>query len=187
MPTTPRGYDYPDYGDAANFPAQQQAFATDVDTDVQAIVDDQDDALTNSPTARVSASANQSIAISTDTYATFATEDFDNAAMGNLGVNNDRLTFTATGIYLIEAEVNFVQNGNATTNGRQVVIVTNLGNEIAWNSRRGAQSLDSEVSLRMPYRVGALPDFVRVRVRHNSGAAVNISARSLTATKVADI
>lgn len=181
---TPRGYTYPLYSDPADFPADIQNFAQDVDVDVAALVASQATALA-APSARVSATANQSIAVSTNVFATFATEDYDNAAMANLGVNNDRITFTSTGLYLIHAEANFVQNGNATTNGRRIVIFTNLGNEIAWESRRGAQSMDTEVSLIMPYNVAVVGDFVRMQVRHNSGAAVNISARSLSATKVA--
>lgn len=182
---TPRGYPYPLYTEANNFPAQDQALATAIDTDVDAQLDRITTALT-APSVRVSATANQLIAISTDTFVTFATEDFDNAAMGNLGVNNDRITFTQTGIYLVSAEVNFVQNGNATTNGRQVVLVSSALNEVAWNSRRGASNLDTEITCPILYRVVAPGDFMRVRVRHNSGAAVNVSARSLSATKVSD-
>lgn len=182
---TPRGFTYPLYGDLANFPAQIQDFAQDVDLDVAAQAAEITADL-NRPSARVSATANQSIAVSTDTFATFATEDYDNAAMGNLGVNNDRLTFTSTGIYLLCAEVNFSFNGNATVNGREVVIVTNLGNEVAWDTKRGAQSADTEFSITYLHRITVIGDFVRMRVRQNSGAALNISARSLSATKVAD-
>lgn len=180
---TPRGYTYPLYGDVNNFPAQIQNFAEDVDLDVAALVAGQTTAL-NAPSARVSASANQNIAVSTDTFVTFATEEYDNAAMANLGVNNDRLTFTSVGLYLIHAEANFASNGNATVNGRSGVIVTNLGNEIDWHSSRGAQSMDTELSMTFPYFVSVVGDFVRFRVRQDSGAALNINARSMSATKV---
>ena len=180
---TPRGYAYPLYTDPANATAQIAAFATAVDTDVQAQANRISGAL-NYPSVRISATANQSIAISTDTYATFATEDYDNDSMANLGVNNDRITFTTAGIYLVSAEVNFVNNLNATTNGRAVVLVSSTLNEIAWNSLRGTTAADTEETL--PYLHQATAgEFLRVRVRHNSGAAVNISARSLSATRVA--
>lgn len=181
---TPRGYTYPLLADAANFPAQIQDFAQDVDLDVAARVTATTAAL-NAPSARISASANQSIPVSTQTFATFATEEYDNAAMGNLGVNNDRLTFTSTGLYLIHAEVNWSSNGNATVNGRLVTIFTNLGNEIARHTTRGAQTMDSEMSLTYLYPVTVVGDFVRMRVFQDSGAALNISARSMSATKVA--
>lgn len=180
---TPRGYPYPVYTDVANPTVQIGNFATAVDTDVQAQAARITAAL-NRPSVRVTATANQSITANTDTFATFATEVYDNDSMGNLGVNNDRITFTTAGIYLVTAEVNFVQNGNATTNGRQVVLVHSTQNEVAWTSRRGAQSIDTEETLAYLISVAAAT-FIRVRVRHNSGAAVNISARSLSATRVA--
>lgn len=183
--TTPRGYDYPLYTDPANPPANIQTFATDVDTDVATLVARQTAAL-NRASARVSATANQAIAANTDTFATFATEEYDNAAMANLGVNNDRLTFTETGVYLVTAEVNFASNGNATVNGRSVKFVPNLSANKGYDSRRGAQNMDTEVTSTMLYQCVTIGDFIRVQVRQESGAALNISARSFSATKVAD-
>lgn len=182
---TPRGYTYPLYGDLANFPAQMQDFATDVDTDVQALVDRQTDAL-NRASARVSETANQNIAANTNVFLTFSTEEYDNASMANLGVNNDRLTFTETGIYLVTAEVNFASNGNATVGGRLMMIVPNLSAEKGHDTRRGAQSMDTEMTTTILLQVVTVGDFVRVRVHQNSGAALNVSARSFSATKVAD-
>ena len=182
---TPRGYTYPTYGDPANPPAQIQDFAQDVDTDVATLVARRTAAL-NRPSARVSASANQAIAQNTNVFATFATEEYDNAAMANLGVNNDRLTFTETGIYLVTAEVNFSSNGNATVNGRSLILVANLFGNLAHDSRRGAQNMDTEMTTTALYRVITVGDFIRVEVRQESGAALNISARSFSATKVAD-
>lgn len=180
---TPRGYTYPLYTDAANFPAQIQDFAQDVDLDVAALVTRIGDAL-QSESARISATANQSIAVSTDTFATFAVEDYDNAAMANLGVNNDRITLTANGIYLIHADVNWTPNGNATLNGRRIDIVSSPGGLQSRDSRRGALALDTETNCAALYE-GVVGDFIRVQVRQNSGAACNISARSLSVTKVA--
>lgn len=182
---TPRGYTYPLYSDLNDFPAAMQDFATDVDTDVQAIVTSANTALTASPSVRVSASANQAIAANTNVTVTWATEEYDNAAMGNLGVNNDRLTFTSTGIYLISAEVNFVSNGNATVNGRSGTLVYTGGAfGTAAYRLRGAQSMDVEWNVTTLARVTSLPAIVQVQVRQESGASVNISARSFSITKV---
>lgn len=182
---TPRGYTYPLYGDVNNFPAQLQDFAQDVDTDVQAIVTSATTALTAAPSCRISATANQLIAATTNTLVTFATEEYDNAAMGNLGVNNERITFTSTGFYLVHAEVNFTSNGNATVNGRSGALIFNGGSfGSAPNRVRGAQSMDVEWAVTSLARVTALPAFVQVQVRQDSGAALNISARSFSATKV---
>lgn len=181
---TPRGYTYPLYGDVANFPAQIQDFAQDVDLDVEALSDEIAAITGAAPSVRVSATANQSIAVSTDTFATFAVEDYDNNAMGNLGVNNDRITFTTAGIYLVEADVNWTPNGNATLNGRKIVLDHSTLGEVARDSRRGSQALDTETNVTTLIEVPAA-SFIRVLCRQNSGAAVNITARSLSATKVA--
>lgn len=182
---TPRGYSYPTYGDLANPPAQIQDFAQDVDTDVQALVTRQSGAL-NRASVRVSATANQAITQNTLTFLTWATEEYDNAAMANLGVNNDRLTFTQTGIYLVTAEVNFSSNGNAVVGNRFAEFVPNLSAEKGDQSLRGAQTMDTEMSLVILYQCVTVGDFIRVRVLQESGAALNVSARSFSATKVAD-
>lgn len=182
---TPRGYTYPLYTDPADFPSDMADFATDVDTDVQGLVT-QTTAALNRPSARVSATANQNIPANVNTFVTWVTEEYDNAAMANLGVNNDRLTFTETGIYLIHAEVNFTSNGNATVNGRALRLIPNLSPTTAWDTRRGAQNMDNEESVTDLLQVVTVGDFVRVEVFQNSGAALNISARSFSATKVSD-
>lgn len=182
---TPRGYTYQLYTDPANPPANLQDFATDVDTDVAALAARQAAALARA-SARVSATANQAIAANTLTVVTWATEEYDNAAMANLGVNNDRLTFTETGVYLVTAEVNFASNGNATVNGRMMVFAPNLSTNKGQDSRRGAQSMDTEMTSTILYQCVTVGDFMRVSVYQSSGAALNISARSFSATKVAD-
>lgn len=180
---TPRGYTYPLYTDPANFPSQIQDFAQDVDADVQSLVNSINTSLA-APSGRASASANQAIAVNTPTFATFATEDYDNAAMVNLGVNNDRITFTSTGIYLVEGQVNFASNGNATVRGRRAELIQNLTTVVTLNSVPGIQGLAVEMSLTGLFRVVTIGDFIRMRVTQDSGAALNIDARSLSATKV---
>lgn len=180
---TPRGYPYPVYTDPADFTTQVGNFANAVDTDVENQATLISDAL-NYPSARVLATANQAVAVNTDVRCTFATEEYDNDTMANLGVNNDRLTIVTPGIYLVTAEVNFLSNGNATVNGRQLYIVDAANTPYAFNNLRGGQTLDTEISTTILLNlaggatVGAL-------VRQNSGAALNISARSLAATRVA--
>lgn len=180
---TPRGYTYRLYSDPANPPADIQDFATDVDTDVQSLVSLTTTVL-NAPSARVSASANQSIPANTPTFVTWAVEEYDNAAMANLGVNNDRLTFTSTGIYLVHAEINHASNGNATVGGRGGTLTQNLSSQTASHITPGIQNTAVEWSLTDLIQVNTIGDFVRVSLRHNSGAAVNIDVRSFSATKV---
>lgn len=182
---TPRGYTYPLYSDPANYAAQNQDFAQDVDADVQALEVARTNAL-NAPSGRAIASANQSIPVNTSTLATFATETYDNAAMVNLGVSNTRITLTSAGLYIINAECNWVPNGNATVGERAGRILGNLAStDPCWSSSRGSQLADTELSLTCLYYTATAGDFVTFSVWHNSGAAVNISARSFSATKVA--
>ena len=180
---TPRGYTYPLYTDPADFPADMADLATDVDTDVQSLVTTVSDTL-NAPSARVSASANQSIPSGVATFVTWAVEEYDNAAMANLGVNNDRITFTETGIYLVHAEINHASNGNATVGGRSGALVQNLSSQTASHTTPGIQNTAVEWSLTDLIEVITIGDFIRIQLRHNSGAAVNIDARSFSATKV---
>lgn len=180
---TPRGYPYPDYSDPADFPFQIADFAVNVDADVDNQVTLQQTAL-NAPSARVTASANQAITASTDTFLTFAVEAYDNASMVNLGVNNDRITFTQTGIYLIHAECIWAGNGNATLGGRKLVLHTSTDNEVCYDTRRGAQAERQDSSVTYLYKATVINSFVRARVTHTSGAAVNVGLRSFSATRV---
>lgn len=180
---TPRGYSYPLYGDPTDFPAQMQDFAQDVDTDVAALVAAGMAAL-NTPSVAISGSANQAIVSGIPAFATFDTEDYDNAAMANLGVNNDRITFTTAGIYLITAMVNFAPNGNATVNGRQMAIERG-GVNITWEIEQGSQNIDTTLNTTYLHEAAG-GTFMRLEVRHDSGANVNIDSRTFTATRVAD-
>lgn len=180
---TPRGYPYPLYSDPADFPTQSQNFATAVDTDVQAQVASINDALF-SPSAAVSATANQAIANGTTTTVTFATEDYDNAAMANLGVNNDRLTITETGLYLVSAFITFAANGNVTGGRALQVNVTTQG-PISRESRIGSAAQLVELSTTTAVFLSST-NIIQVFVRQTSGISENITARALSATKVAD-
>lgn len=181
---TPRGYTYPLYGDPANFPAQIQDFAQDVDADVAFLVTSTTAAL-NRPSARVSASADQLVNPNVDVFCTFAVEEYDNAAMANLGVNNDRLTFTQTGIYLLTGDVEFGNNANPAVGGRKIVLHTSTSNEIAFDTRRGASTKNTMNNVTFLYQATAVGSFVRLRVTQSSAAALNITFRSLSATRVA--
>lgn len=181
---TPRGYTYPLYGDAADFPAQIQDFAQDVDADVASLVT-QTTAALNRPSARISETANQLLNPNVDVFATFSVEEYDNAAMANLGVNNDRLTFTSTGIYLITGDVEFGNNANPAVGGRKAVLHTSVSNEIAFDTRRGAQNKNTMCNITFLYQVTGA-DFVRLRVTQSSAGALNFTNRSLCATKVAN-
>lgn len=56
---------------------------------------------------------------------TYTTEMFDNDAMGNLGTNNERLTITTAGVYLISAfwSLDPSTNGSEVTSSNAIITV----------------------------------------------------------------
>jgi hypothetical protein len=183
---TPRGYTYPLYGDPANPAAQIQDFAQDVDADVAVQVASITTAL-NRPSAKVSSATAQVFVSGVAQFVTWATENYDNAAMANLGVNNDRISFTSAGNYLISTEINF--NGNGLSVGsRQIRLVPNTGaaQNLGWENRPGHISTGTNLTITELYRSTGVGDFVRVEGLQNSGNGVSLAARTFTVTKVAD-
>lgn len=181
---TTRGYTYPLYTDQADFPAQLQDLATDVDTDMDALFD----RLTagyNMAACYVRASGvNQAIAVSTDVTATYDTELYDNQGMVNLGVSNTTINFVQTGIYLASGRATFLSNGNATINGRQISLVTtgSLGT-VARKSFEGAQNTASIVTCQALFFASSGDTMTMVQ-RQNSGASLNSSTRSLMVARM---
>lgn len=180
-----RGYPYPFYGEPADFPMQAVAFAMDVDGDVDALVTAQSAAL-NAASARVTASAALAIVPSVSTVLTFAVEAYDNAAMSNLGVNNDRLTFTQLGVYLIHAECVWAGNGDATVGGRRLFLNASVEGNVAFDTRRGAASQIQESSITYLYKATVINSFIRASVVHTSASNVNVGVRSFSATRVSN-
>lgn len=64
---------------------------------------------TNSPTCRVFHSVNQSIPHNTSTTLAFNSESYDNDIMHDNVTNNNRITFTTAGVYVITASIEFTQ------------------------------------------------------------------------------
>lgn len=180
-----RSYPYPTYSEPADFPTQIAAFANAVDADVDALASSQLAAL-NASSARVTASANQTIVPSTGTALTFTTEAYDNASMVNLGVNNDRITFPSIGVYLIHAECTWESNGNATLGGRRLYLNMSLEGNVAFDTRRGAQSQIVESTITYLYNATLVGSYVRASVAHTSGANVDVGVRSFSATRVSN-
>ena len=183
---TPRGYTYPLYTDPANPAAQIQDFAQDVDLDVAAQVASIVTAL-NRPSAKVSSSTAQVFAPGVPQFVTWATENYDNAAMANLGVNNDRISFTSTGKYLISVEINFNANG-LSVGSRQIRLVPNTGaaQNLGWENRPGSMTTGTNLTITDLYQSTGVGDFVRVEGLNSAANAVSLNTRTFTVTKVSD-
>lgn len=182
---TPRGYSYPLYTDSTDFPTAIQDLATDVDTDMQTLVN-QVAAAKNRPSARATATANQSIPQNVDTLATFAVEAYDNLNMIDLATDNTRIQLQQAGIYLLTARVQF-----AAASPAAFVTMVRLNSSAGLITNPGIMSISgsstrvTEMTLeQIHYVTTTIPDNITLTVRHSFTAAINISARSIAATKV---
>lgn len=77
----------------------------------------------NRPAAAIDNSFN-TIPVGVSTNVQFALEDFDNANMVNLAVNNDRITITVDGMYLVNANL-YLTPPSTTVTSNAVAITRN--------------------------------------------------------------
>jgi hypothetical protein len=184
---TARGYTYPVYTDPANFPAQIQDLAQDIDLDMESLFD-RVVAGNNQPACHIVASGvNQAIAVNTDVNATFVTEVYDNDNMVNLGADATLVTLTESGIYIATGRSTFLSNGNATINSRQLVLLTNGPNlTVGRKSLQGDQNVATAVQLTVNFQASA-GNTLRMPQRQNSGASLNTSTRTLQVAKVSEL
>lgn len=178
---TSRGYSYPLYTDPADFPAQIQDLATDIDTDMDSLWD----RLTagyNQAACRVrAATINQSIANNTDVAASFAEELYDNAGMVDLGTSATTINITQTGTYLAVGRATFAAGTSGS--GRQLALVSSgsLG-----TVGRKSQPQDSASGVPVNLTVlfwAAAGTTLQLIQRQNSGAAINTTTRTLMVAK----
>jgi len=92
-----RAYTYPCYTDPVDFPAQMQEFATDVDTDIDNLVDAVAVAELR-PLTRVRRTTTQSIPNAVATAVSWTQETFDTDNF--IAVTSTTITFPFTGLYL---------------------------------------------------------------------------------------
>lgn len=181
---TPRGYTYPLFTDAQDFPADIQELAEDIDLDVQTITDLGGTAF-DRVLARARSSTAQVIATNTTVAITFASEDYDYGGLWTPGAPTV-FTFPETGVYHIALSVEFFFNGNATVGGRSVLMTSTSGIHptVARESRLGHQNRNTSVELSSLYMCVTAPETLSLFVRHNSGASVTLGDRLCSVTKV---
>lgn len=181
---TSRGYTYPLYLDVQDFPTQIQDLATDIDTDIQNIVNLGTTAFGRN-TARAQDAAGQVIAPNTTTAVTFGTQAFDYGAIYNPGTPTV-MTFTQDGIYHVSMSVEFTANGNATVGGRSILMTSTSGLTpvVARESRLGNQNRNTSLDLSTLYMCVTAPETLSLFVRHNSAANVTINDRWISVTKI---
>lgn len=186
--TTPlRNYPYPQYTDAANFPAQQQAFALAVDSDINTSLQQPITAALDAPSARASRPVGtQAIANATTVTLSYTVEDYDNAGFVNLGTSTTNFTINTAGVYLLTGSVNFIPDGSAT--GAAVLIIQSSTVALPFvvgTSRNLDNDKDTSLSCTTLHRVTTTPETINLIVRHNHGASLNVSIAQLTVTRIA--
>lgn len=182
MPNTPnRGYPYPDYTNVADFPAQYQAFITALDADLDVIRDAAEAAL-DEPSVRVAFLGVTVVPQNVNTTVTYNLEEYDNDNMFNIGVSTSNVTINTTGIYLVSGSLTMASDGAA---GGAVALIPNVGVNPFGVSR--ALDNDKETSLSYTTLINAtvVPQVVNQTVRHNHGAALNLTNAQFTLTRIA--
>jgi hypothetical protein len=181
--TTPRGYEYPLYGDTQNTPAQIQALAEDIDADVQGLYNAENAART-APTALIS-QLTDSIPNGVMTTITFDDELYDNAGMVNLGADATAISITSAGLYLVSGVVHQPTAFGTTTNAIAMFLrsVGGLVPDIATVTKTlGSPVTDLSMVVLTRCAVG---EKLTMAVQQNSGGAIDVSLCRLSATKVA--
>lgn len=185
---TSRGYTYPIYTDANSFPAQIQDLAQDIDGDVEAL-ENRIIAGYNRPACVVSASGvNQSVANNTDVTATYAVEDYDNAAMFTIGVSASIVNIPVAGLYLAIGRCSFTTSAAGAT-GREIRLVSSgvLGTFVR-KSIRGNEGLAATTTVHTKslfWTAGGTT--LTMVMRQNTGAALNSTHRQLMVAKMGDL
>ncbi|MEU2510359.1 hypothetical protein ABZ621_37515 [Streptomyces sp. NPDC007863] len=180
--TTPRGYDYPFYGEMQDFPAQIQALATDIDADVQSLYTANTTAR-NAPTAVVS-NLSQTIPTGVQTTITFTDELYDNAGMVNIAGAPTVVTITSTGLYLVSGTIQFI--GPNPTSAVCALFLRSVGGvvpDIA-TVTKGLGSPNTNLNMVALTRCNS-GETITMAVQQNVGAPVDVQNGRLYVTKVA--
>lgn len=186
MTTPNRNYPYPEYNEANNFPTQDQALATAIDTDLQNnLAVPIADAL-DAPSARASRPAgSQAAATGTNVTLSYTTENYDNDAIVNLAGSATNFVIQSPGVYLLTGSVNAQPDGSAT-GAAALIMQSSLGtvpNPVG-TSRNLDNDKDTSLSCTTLHQAVAA-EVITMFVRHNHGANLNFSIAQLTVTRIA--
>lgn len=186
MNTPNRAYPYPEYVNPANFPAQDQTLATAIDTDLDTNLRDPIVQALDEPSARASRPAGtQAVANATNVTVSYTTENYDNNAIVNLGASATDFVIQTPGTYLLTGSVNVTPDGAA--GGSAALIMQSSAGVVpnpVGTSRQLDNDKDTSLSCTTLHRVAVAPETITQFVRHNHGAALNISIAQLTVTRI---
>lgn len=186
--TTPnRGYTYPEYTDANNFPAQDQLLATQIDTDLQNNLQVPITRALDAPSVRtfrgtgtqaVAAGVNVTLA-----YDLLPTYDNDNMYDGTVSLTN--VIVQTVGTYLLTGSVNLASTGVA--GGAAALVMASTGGIIP-NPIGVSRNLDNDkttsLSCTTLHRVPVVPETLTMFVRHNHANPLTASVAQFTVTRI---
>lgn len=183
--TPNRGYTYPNYPDVADFPAQIQDLATDIDTDLFNNLETPVNEAIAEPSVRVFNSGSQVIPTGVNTPLVYDFgETFDNDNMYDGAVSLSNITVQTVGTYVLTGSVNLAPDGSAT--GSAALIVQSTGPVL--NPVGVSRPLDdlrfTSLSCTSLHRVDTVPETLSLIVRHNHGANLTASIAQFTVTRI---
>lgn len=184
--TLNRNYPYPEYVDLANFPAQSQALAGAIDTDLSINLEVPSDEAREASSVRAFRGTGTQV-IPTGANTTLAydlAETYDNDNMYNGGVSLTNITVQTVGTYLLSGSVNLAPDGSATGSAALIVQSTGPVTNPVGVSRPLDDLRFTSLSCTTLHRVAVVPETLTLFVRHNHGANLTASIAQITATRI---
>lgn len=184
---TSRGYPYPLYADPKNFPAQIQALAAAIDTDVAALQSFVAGAR-DRPSMMITQAATQNIPNNTVTPLTWAATPirYDNTGMFTPPAG---MTLTERGVYLLSCSVTLNQVSSGSPFASMLIMNSSAGfisNPASITVRADPDSPTWLNLSTMHYVTGLVADSITVSLWHNQGATRVTGLKTLTATKISN-
>lgn len=185
--TPNRGYPYPEYTDVNNFPAQLQALATAVDSDLLNFLETPILERLDTPSVRVVRSiGTQAVAANVNVVLQYdAMETYDNDAMYNGGVSLTNITVQTTGTYLLTASASVLPTGSA---GGSVALIVMSTSGTTPNPVGASRPLDNDkatsISVTTLHRA-TVGEVLTLIMRHNHGGALTAVSAQFAATRIA--
>lgn len=133
----------------------------------------------NPPACKVYHSVAQSLASGTETTVAFNSEEYDNGTMHDNAVNNNRITFTTAGVYVITAMIEFAAASDYTLVHAFIRVNGSSANIIDLNTRApwANAGFQPTVDLYTHFKFAA-GDYIEMRARQTNSAA---AARNIVA------
>lgn len=119
----------------------------------------------------------QSIANDTPQTVTWDSEEIDVGDIIDLGTNDDRITVSQAGVYLVVCHAVFASNA---TGRRSVGAIRNGSGSLGSEALPASSGVTTNLTFTVPFTLAA-SDYISMSVRQNSGGALNLNIGSFLA------